>query len=131
MTNSISRPASGRNNAFAQPRYSNLVPMFIRDLESESSELRRNAAQALGRIRDSRAVEPLLALLEKDDVPAAPAVQKAAVKALGRLGNPQALPKLTQMLAQPAAAAFYPIERTLAKAIKRLERRLSQTQPLQ
>src|ERR1700694_2947405 len=64
---------------FEQPRYKNLVPMFIRDLGSESSELRRNAAQALGRIGDKRAVEPLLATLDSD---AAFAVRKAAAKAL-------------------------------------------------
>ena len=118
MTNQIT---SGRNSAFAQPRYSNLVPMFISDLESESPELKRNAAQALGRIGDIRAVEPLLALLEKDDVPVL-AVQKAAVKALGRLGSPKALPKLIQMLTHPPNQPYFPIEQTLSKAIRRLER---------
>ena len=120
--------ASGRNSAFAQPRFTNLVPMFISDLDSESQELKRNAAQALGRIGDIRAVEPLLALLEKSEVPA---VQKAAVKALGKLGSPKVLPKLRQMLTHSDPHPFFPIERTLTKAIKRLERQLPPPTPPQ
>lgn len=51
----------------------------LRDLKSESENVRRSACVALGRVRDARAVEPLIAALEDPNA----GVQLFAAQALG------------------------------------------------
>jgi HEAT repeat protein len=107
------------------------VPALIDALRDPHEEVRKLAALALGRLRDLRAVEPLLlaassgegstwfqgevmrALAQLGDPRALPAVlrareaadpfvRKCAAEALGRLGDSQVVPALIEMLADPA-----------------------------
>jgi HEAT repeat protein/CheY-like chemotaxis protein len=63
-------------------------------LAGEALERRLAVAEALGRIGDERAVEPLLGLLEDRDRD----VRQAAVAALGRIGDERALEPLLGLL---------------------------------
>jgi hypothetical protein len=63
------------------------VPELIRALKSANGNVRRLAASALGKIRDSRAVIPLMELLQREDKPQ---VRQYAVKALGQIGDASA-----------------------------------------
>ncbi|MBW4573659.1 MAG: HEAT repeat domain-containing protein [Aphanothece sp. CMT-3BRIN-NPC111] len=70
------------------------------DDESDRTELggyplRRNAARALGKLADSRAVPPLIRCLECDDF----YVREAAAQSLGMLGDRTCIPQLMQLLA--------------------------------
>ena len=117
MDKTIDTPdGSLKNDRFSKPRYARLVPIFITDLYSASSELRRNAAQALGRLGDARAVPPLLAKVQNPDE--MPAVRKAVAKALGRLGDARAISVLNQALTTEVDIS---VQKTLKKAIERLQ----------
>ena len=70
------------------------IPELIPALESNSGNVRRLAASALGKIRDARAVEPLLKLLERE---IKPQVRQYAVKALGAIGDKRAEKALLQI----------------------------------
>lgn len=72
------------------------VPELIAALEDTDGNVRRLAASALGKIRDGRAVEPLLALLGYESKPQ---VRQYAVKALGQIGDPRAQPLLEKIAA--------------------------------
>ena len=63
--------------------------------------LRRNAARALGKLADLRAVPPLICCLDSTDF----YVREAAARSLGMLGNPAAVPALTQLLSGGMSAA--------------------------
>lgn len=63
--------------------------------------LRRNAARALGKLGDLRAVSPLVESLACDDF----YVREAAAQSLGLLGDPVAIPPLLELLAGGVAAA--------------------------
>jgi HEAT repeat protein len=54
---------------------------LIENLEDEDADVRRAAAQALGKIGDVRAVEPLITALENEYV------RDAAKEALRKLGH--------------------------------------------
>ncbi|NJN88736.1 MAG: HEAT repeat domain-containing protein [Leptolyngbyaceae cyanobacterium SL_7_1] len=74
--------------------------------ESDRTELggyplRRNAARALGKLGDRRAVLPLVQCLESDDF----YVREAAAQSLGMLGDPSSVPALLPLLAGGVAAA--------------------------
>jgi twitching motility protein PilT len=73
-----------------------IVPATIELLQDADWWLRIFAADTLGRLRDGRAVDPLVAQLADPDL------KWAAVEALGRIGDPRALPALGRMLADPA-----------------------------
>jgi twitching motility protein PilT len=73
-----------------------IVPATIPLLKDSDWWLRIAAADTLGRLRDARAVEPLVAALADPDV------KWAAVEALGRIADPRALQALGKMLADPA-----------------------------
>jgi twitching motility protein PilT len=73
-----------------------IVPATIGLLKDADWWLRISAADALGRLRDPRAVEPLVAVLADPDV------KWAAVEALGRIADLRALPAMGKMLADPA-----------------------------
>ena len=63
--------------------------------------LRRNAARALGKLGDLRAVSPLVESLACEDF----YVREAAAQALGLLGHPVAIPPLLELLVGGVAAA--------------------------
>ncbi len=63
------------------------VPELIAALNHENGNVRRIAASALGKLRDKRAVEPLITLLMNEE---GPQVRQYAVKALGSIGDPRA-----------------------------------------
>lgn len=78
------------------------VDALIQALEDESDRapdggypLRRNAARALGKLGQSRAVAPLIQCLDCDDY----YVRESAAQALGALGDGQAIPALLNLLA--------------------------------
>jgi pilus retraction protein PilT len=73
-----------------------IVPATIQLLKDSDWWIRISAADALGRLKDPRSVDPLIAILGDADV------KWAAVEALGRIGDPRALPGLGRMLADPA-----------------------------
>jgi HEAT repeat protein len=60
------------------------VEPLIAELENGDTDVRRNAAEALGQIGDPRATEPLSALLKSGYE----SVRQAATEALGKLGKP-------------------------------------------
>jgi HEAT repeat protein len=73
----------------------NRVDKLIADLQSTGSYVsRRDAATALGEIKDPRAVEPLLLAVKES----AAGVRSEAAKALGEIGDPRALQPLVVAL---------------------------------
>jgi HEAT repeat protein len=69
---------------------SSLIPL----LEDDNAQVRNYVAKALGRLGDSKAVEPLISLLKDENVQ----VRDSAAKALGRLGDPKAVEPLIPLL---------------------------------
>ena len=63
--------------------------------EHPEADVRRAAAAALGRLRDSRAVEPLATALLTDE---AAEVREESAKALSKIGDPEAVSALIQSL---------------------------------
>ncbi|EJG07307.1 PBS lyase HEAT domain protein repeat-containing protein [Methanofollis liminatans DSM 4140] len=60
-----------------------MIAEFLKNLTHERPEYRWGAADALGRIGDERAVEPLIAAMKDPD----PRVRKKAAWALGQIGD--------------------------------------------
>ncbi len=77
-----------------ESRSSTALPELFAALKSEDGNARRLAASALGKIKDSQAVQPLLDLLT---IETKPQVRQYAVKALGNIGNDQAIAMLTKI----------------------------------
>jgi HEAT repeat protein len=71
---------------------------LIEALESRLVPVRLGAVEALGIIRDVRAVNPLIAVSDRDD---SLEVRWAAVLALGEIGSPDAIPYLVPLLRDP------------------------------
>lgn len=67
---------------------------LIAALQNEDSNVRRVAAEALGRLGYPRAVEPLIIALRDED----PHVRRAAAKALGNIGDARAVKFLVMAL---------------------------------
>ncbi len=67
----LAKSDSDRNSA---------VPALIKALEDESMEVRRNASEALGRIGDPRALEPLNEMLEQSEHSWAVQVAKESIE---------------------------------------------------
>ena len=85
-----------------------VVDALIEALEDEADRtglggypLRRNAARALGKLGDRRAVPGLIRCLECSDF----YVREAAAQSLEMLGDPAAVPPLMQLIASGVAAA--------------------------
>lgn len=85
-----------------------VVDALIEALEDEADRtelggypLRRNAARALGKLGDQRAVPGLIRCLDCADF----YVREAAAQSLEMLGDPAAIPALRQLLASGVAAA--------------------------
>jgi adenine/guanine phosphoribosyltransferase-like PRPP-binding protein len=93
------------------------VPELINALKSENGNVRRLAASALGKIRATAAVEPLLNLLEKENKPQ---VRQYAVKALGAIRDKRA-EKTLQQIARNENEMYYTSDSAKA-ALKRLDR---------
>jgi hypothetical protein len=71
--------------------YKEAIELVIRDLinnlKSQDKDIRIAAAEALGIIRDERAVEPLINALQDSDV----SVKKKAMESLRKIGTPRAI----------------------------------------
>ncbi len=78
-----------------ESRSSSALPELFAALKSEDGNARRLAASALGKIKDAKAVQPLLDLLS---IEVKPQVRQYAVKALGDIGTPLAVELLTKIL---------------------------------
>ena len=72
---------------------SNTFEIMVEKLLDDNEGTRWNAAEALGRLGDSRAVEPLIDTLWDDDA----RVRLKAAWALGMLGDPRALGPLQKL----------------------------------
>jgi HEAT repeat protein len=70
------------------------VGHLITALKDESPIARRNAAMALGKIKDTSAVNPLIASLKDDN----PIVRRNAARALGEINDSSAVEPLTAAL---------------------------------
>lgn len=93
------------------------VEGLIENLKSPDGNVRRLAASALGKIRDRRAVIPLINLLK---VEVKPQVRQYAVKALGEIGDPSAIPTL-QVISASTSEMYY-TQISAQKALKKLQR---------
>jgi hypothetical protein len=93
------------------------VSELIPALESPNGNVRRLAASALGKIRDVRAVEPLLNLLDCENKPQ---VRQYVVKALGTIGDKRA-EKYLQGILENQEEMYY-TRRSATTALKRLYR---------
>jgi HEAT repeat protein len=77
------------------------VEPLLEVLEDEnSSTLHRECIKALGDIRDKRAVEPLLNVLQKKEI----SLRQEAVKALGQIGDKKGVKPLISMLQKEDAS---------------------------
>lgn len=74
------------------------VPLLLEALQSRFIPVRLGAIEALGAIRDFRAVSPVIAVIDHD---ASLEVRWAAVLALGEIGSPDAIPFLVSLLRDP------------------------------
>jgi len=70
------------------------IEVLVEALKDENSSVRESAAEALGELKDPRAVEPLIEALKDKE----PAVQGSAAKALGKLKDPRAVEPLIEAL---------------------------------
>jgi hypothetical protein len=74
------------------------VPLLLSGLQSRFVPVRLGAIEALGAIRDARAVNQVLAVISHDT---SLEVRWAAVLALGEIGSPDAVPSLVPLLRDP------------------------------
>jgi len=70
------------------------VEPLIDVLTNKDKTVRKNAAEALGRIKDNRAVEPLINVLQDADM----SVRHDAVEALGEIKDPRSIEPLCSLL---------------------------------
>jgi hypothetical protein len=85
--------------AGAQAPSGGLEALVARLGPGQPTDVRMEAARALGASRDPRALEPLLAALGDDNRD----VRWAAIEALGELGDRRAVPRLVEYLKRPEA----------------------------
>jgi HEAT repeat protein len=79
-------------------KHSGAVPALIKALTDPDMNVKHAAAEALGKIGDRRAVEPLICALSTDMW-----LQFPAAMALGEIGDPRAVAPLVTLLAMPGA----------------------------
>ena len=89
--------------ALGESKSPSAVPELISALDNKNGNVRRLAASALGRIRDTRAVDPLLKILEHESKPQ---VRQYVVKALGAIGDKRA-EKILQQIANNDDEMYY------------------------
>lgn len=95
------------------------VPDLIAALRDDRYNVRRLAVSALGKLRDDRAVDPLLNLLACEEYPQ---IRQYAVKALGKIGNSRARPVLLRVAADENEK--YYTRNAARSALKRLRKDL-------
>lgn len=88
------------------------VEPLITALKDESPIARRNAAMALGKIKDTSAVNPLIATLKDDN----PIVRRNAARALGEINDSSAVEPLTAALKDKSPV----VRRNAALALKEM-----------
>jgi len=71
------------------------IPGLLKLVEHSVSDVRRRAADALGKIGDSQAIPELLKLVEDSD---SSTVRSSAADALGKIGDSQAIPGLLKLV---------------------------------
>lgn len=76
------------------------IELFVKSLNDPSPEVRAQSAQALGRVRDNRAVEPLLAVLNDKDE----RVREKAILALGNFSDERILDALINFILKDSNA---------------------------
>jgi HEAT repeat protein len=92
------------------------VPALIQALGDWSENVRRAAAEALGKLGDPQAVPPLIqALGDRSEN-----VRRAAAEALGKLGDPQAVPALIEALGDWGDLWSENVRRAAAEALGKL-----------
>lgn len=72
------------------------LPALLAALSDEDSTVRQEVAEALGKLHDPRAVDPLMNALQDENTP----VRASAVAALAKLGNERAIEPLIALLTQ-------------------------------
>jgi HEAT repeat protein len=88
------------------------VPLLLQALQSPVVPVRLGAIEALGAIRDQRAVSPLLGIVHRDT---SLEVRWAAVLALGEIGSPDSVPFLLPLLRDPNRYLRYGAATTLGR----------------
>jgi HEAT repeat protein len=88
------------------------VPSLVAALKSDSPIARRNAAMALGKIKDASAVKPLIVALDDEN----PIVRRNAAKALGEIRDNSAVEPLTSALKDDSPI----VRRNAALALKEM-----------
>jgi HEAT repeat protein len=81
--------------AFNRIRDTRATAALIKALDDASSDVRYAAAKGLGSLKDTKAVEPLIAALQKDTFLM---VRMSAAESLGMIGDPKAVEPLIQAL---------------------------------
>ncbi len=92
------------------------VPELIAALKNEDGNVRRLASSALGKLRDKRAVEPLIELLLHEQKPQ---IRQYAVKALGAIGDPRSKSALEKI--ESDEAEMYFTRKAAADALKQFK----------
>ncbi len=85
-------------HALGQAAAPDSTPRLLAGLEDPSGNVRRLAASALGKLRLTAGVLPLLTLLENET---GPQVRQYAIKALGSIGDARARPLLERLALDP------------------------------
>jgi HEAT repeat protein len=87
--------------------------------QQESADLREHAAEALGGIKDRRAVANLRQALQDPK----PGVRFWAAYALGQIGDPRALPELKRLAKTDHAVApgWWAVKKEAAESIRMIE----------
>ena len=102
---------------FEDPEYEKRVAYFLGMLKDEDPSRRWKAAEALARLGDDRAVDPLIESLSDDDW----RVRQKAAWALGQIGDPRALLPLRRALLNESEGVKEIILESL-ESIKRMSR---------
>ncbi|RZN62915.1 HEAT repeat domain-containing protein [Methanonatronarchaeum sp. AMET6-2] len=84
----------GLNGESKGGQWGDLLKIFIKSLESDNTYVKMDAALALGRIEDKRAVKPLIGVLDDPDKD----VRKNAAISLGAIGEEEAIQPLSKLL---------------------------------
>jgi len=91
------------------------VPSLIDEIQDDNATRRKNIAYVLGKIGSSKAVYPLITLLDDEDYN----VRDAAAMAIGQIGDKEALPALKKALEKEKNSK---VVKYLEKAIEKLEK---------
>lgn len=93
------------------------VHSLILALKDENADVRKNAAEALGKIKDTRAIDPLIATLGDEETD----VRKNAVEALGNIGDSRAIEPLIASLDDKKSTVKSSAEEALKKIFENMK----------